>query len=289
MPSLKFPNNISLNYYYAFDDQATVMDASYFPMNNIQGNIITSVVFDSTQSSPPYRHVKYIDLDQPLEGKTTPFLDSLKPFTIDITMNLDVMDADTYFDKNRVFFSIGQPIAGKTGGVITVGTNAEDTANKRRPVIGFLNENLSLKAPPINTSIELDSSGTYSFKLVFNPQTEGNNRLILFMKKGTDSFVTQSHGYGLSINFNYNVTKPRLYLNTSGWTNEYGWDNTFDYAYGTLTEQSLIVTNGVVYSQEFLIDSLSSVVFEQPEMSQPEGIAADSEVASSDTNLEIYL
>ena len=162
------PNNISLNYYYAFDDQATVMDASYFPMNNIQGNIITSVVFDSTQSSPPYRHVKYIDLDQP-------FLDSLKPFTIDITMNLDVMDADTYFDKSRVFFSIGQPIAGKTGGVITVGTNAEDTANKRRPVIGFLNENLSLKAPPINTSIELNSSGTYSFKLVFNPQTEGNN------------------------------------------------------------------------------------------------------------------
>ena len=78
-------------------------------------------------------------------------------------------------------------------------------------------------------------------------------------------------------------------MNTAGWTNEYGWDNTFDYAYGTLTEQSLIVTNGVVYSQEFLIDSLSSVVFEQPELSQPEGIAADSEVASSDTNLEIYL
>ena len=201
MPTLEFPNNIASNFYFAFYQEATIMDTSYFPMNNMEGTNITSVVFNSPENFP-YRHVKYIDLDQPVEGKTTPFLDSLNTFTIDITMNLDVMDADTYFDKNRVFFSIGQPIAGKTGGVITVGTNAEDTANKRRPVIGFLNENLSLKAPPINTSIELDSSGTYSFKLVFNPQTEGNNRLILFMKKGTDSFVTQSHGYGLSINFN---------------------------------------------------------------------------------------
>lgn len=288
MPTLEFPNNIASNFYYAFHQEATTMDTSYFPMNTMEGTNITSVVFNSPEDFP-YRYLKYIDLDQSLEGESTPFFDTMQPFTIDLTMDIDVMDADTYFDKSRVFFSIGQPIAGKTGGVITVGTNAEDTANKRRPVVGFLNENMTVKAPPINTSIELDSSGTYSFKLVFNPQTEGNNRLILFMKKGANSFATQSHGYGLSVNFNYHITKPRLYLNSSGWTNEYGWNNTYDYAYGSLTDRSLKVTNGVVYSQEFLLDSLSSVVFEQPEMNQPDGINADSEVASSDTNLEIYL
>lgn len=289
MPKLEFPNDISSNFFYAFDENTTNMNSYYFPMKVMDGSQVTSVVFNSSLSSPPYRQIKYIDLDQPLDGQTRPFIDSIKPFTIDITMDLDIVDADTYFDKSRVFFSIGQAIAGKAGGVITVGTNAEDTTNKRRPVLGFINENVTIKSSPINSSIELDTSGVYTFKLVFNPQTEGNNRLILFMKKGSDSFITQAHGYGLSINFNYNIAKPRLYLNSSGWTNEYGWNQAFDYAYGTLTDRSLKVYNGVVYSQEFLMESLADVVFEEPEMSQPEGIAADSEVASSDTNLEIYL
>ena len=289
MSNLKFPNDIALDYFYAFDENSTTANSAYFPMKKMDGTIITSVVFNSTISASPYRFIKYVDLDQPLEGSNDPFLDSLNPFTIDLTMDLDLMDADTYFDKNRVFFSIGQSIAGKTGGVITIGTNAEDSANKRRPVIGLMNENFTIKSPPINTSIELDSSGVYSFKLVFNPQTEGNNRLVLFMKKGNDSFVSQSHGFGLSVNYNFNITKPRLYLNSSGWTNEYGWNDTFDYAYGSLSNRSLQVSNGVLYPEEFLILSLQGVVFEQPEMSQPDGIAVDSDIASSDTNLEMYL
>ena len=288
MTSLKFPRDTSQNYYHAYQEGAS-MSSDYFSMNDLQGSNIISTVFNSSMSSPPYRHLKYIDLDQPLENETQPFLNSMSPFTIDLTVDLDLEDADTYFDKSRVFFSIGHQVFGKAGGVITVGTNASDTSNKRRPVVGVTTETSTIKSLPLTSSIELDNSGVYTFKLVFNPQTEGNNRLMLFLKKGDDSFNTQCHGFGLSINYNYNITKPRLYLHTSGWTNEYGWNNTFDYSYGTLTDQSLTVSNGVFYSQEFLMESLADVVFEQPSMEQPDGIAADSGVISTDTNVELYL
>ena len=288
MTSLKFPRDISQNYYHAYQENAS-MHSGYFPMKDMQGQNVISTVFNSSTASSPYRNLKYIDLDQPLENETEPFLESMSPFTIDMTMDIDIEDADTYFDKSRTFFSIGHRVFSKTGGVITVGTNANDTPNKRRPVLGITTEASTIKSLPFTSSIELDTSGVYTFKLVFNPQTEGNNRIMLFLKKADGSFNTQCHGFGLSVNYNYNITKPRLFLHTSGWTNEYGWDNAFDYSYGTLTDKSLVVSNGVLYSAEFLIESLADVVFEQPTMGQPDGIAADSGVISADTNIELYM
>lgn len=297
MTVLEFPNNPDGSEYYAFNEDAPLsdMDINYFPIKNMNGTRASKTVFDPS-SIPPnnkYSGLKYIDLDQSLNGESRPFIESLKPFTIELKLSLHF--DDNYFDKSRVFFAIGQYVAGKPGGVITVGTNANNSANKKKPILGMIDNYGVKKSLPIEgSSIEIDETTPnqeYTFKLVFNPQIDGANRVLLFMSNNTTQTTEtlQTNGEGLSVNDNFNIAKPRLYLFTSGWTNEYGWNGKFDYAYGTLDRKNLKVYDNVVYSQDFLLNSLNNVQFEKAVLNHEEGIDVTSEFLSSESTIELYM
>ena len=295
MTVLEFPKDVSdvTPAYFAYHQEASLTNSAYFPIRQMNGGAVSSTNFDLlSPASTIYNNLRYIDLDQSLEGESLPFIDSVMPFTIELKLTLHFDGAD-YFDKSRIFFSIGQYISGKPGGVITVGTNANDSANKKKPVIGFIDQYGVIKSLPISgSSIEIDDSASskeYTFKLVFNPQTEGANRLLLFVSNDTVTEALQSNGEGLSINYNFNIAKPRLYLFTSGWTNEYGWNGSFDFAFGTLGTRDLKVYDDVVYSQDFLLNSLNNVQFETAELSHEEGIDVTSQYLSSQSTIEVYM
>jgi hypothetical protein len=292
MTVLEFPNNADVHF-YAHHEEASIVNSAYFPINNLDGLITTSVDFKPTPHPSKYINLKYIDLDQSLEGTQGPFIDSLRPFTIELKMTVHVDGGASYFDKSRIFFSIGQYVTGNTGGVITVGTNANDVANKKKPVLGFVDQNGLSKSLPFSTSsIDIDDtvgSAEYTFKIVFNPQTEGANRLLLFVTTADGIEHAQTNGEGLSANNNYNIAKPRLYLFTSGWTNEYGWNGAFDYTYGTLTSRSLKVYNTIRYSTAFLLESMKDVTFEEPRFNQIDGIDPECEYLSPTSTLELYM
>ena len=293
MPVLQFPNDIDQAYYNAYQNEE-VNELNYFNIQTMHGVNTTSVKFDgSSHINTIYNNLKYIDLDQPLKDTATPFIESMNPFTIEITMDVHVDSSINYFDdKSRIFFAIGQYVAGNPGGIITVGTNANDSLNNNKPVLGFIDQTGSTKSVLTSTSIEIDktveTTKEYMFRLVFNPEAEGPNRLLLFMSVEGGVEILQSTGKGLSDNYNYNITKPRLYLFTSGWTNEFGWNGAFDYAYGSLKNRSLQVHDSVKFSLDFMLTSLQSISYEDPVFKQPDGIDPDTNYISSEGKIELY-
>lgn len=291
MTVLEFPNDKDLGM-YAYHDGASFMGSSYFPINNMHGNYASSTSFIPSNISK-YEYLRYIDLNQNLEGDTLPFINTGNPFTVEVKMTIHVDDAN-YFDKSRVFFSIGQFVAGKHGGIITVGTNANDPLNKNKPVLGLIDQNGVKKSVPISgTSMEISDSITsagkeYSFRLIFNPNNSTSNRVTLFMSEGDGEEVLQSNGEGLSINHNYHITKPRVYLFTSGWTNEHGWDGNFDYAYGSVDTKDLKITDNVKYPVAYIVNNLKNVSY-QAGSGQPNSINPSSPYVSSESYLQIYM
>ena len=173
---------------------------------------------DETVIDNPYGYVFYKDLD----------LDTTKAYTITIVMdNLKTTHND--YSKNLNFFTFGQHLSGEQCGVFTVGT---DTTNGTlKPVLGTFGKTVedTKKATPTDTALDVAnilSDAVMKFTITFNPSERGDDRLMLFVND-----IKQCNGYGLGIhNFNYVVTNPRLYFLYSGWTNEIGWDNKFDYS-----------------------------------------------------------
>ena len=262
------------------------------------------------QDNYPYKFIFYIDLNEKLatpDGERTgdPFVSYGDPYTIDVTLRVHTDSTDTYFNKSRVYFSIGQNVPGVGGNIITVGTNASSSFKKKKPCIGVLTKDGYKKALATVDAIELEDGEKYNFKLIFNPAAEKEQKLILFMTKLTNGKdlegndihvddpieVVQSIGTpDLSSTYNFEVTTPRLYFYSSGWTNEEGWVNTYqdseygnvyrkdklyDYAYATISEYNELdytgenydlrpikVTNKAVYPDGFLLESLKNIQFE---------------------------
>ena len=269
-----------------------ISNTNYFRMKKFisdqdSGNIITTDYLKiENDTTDPYSRIFFIDLDEdysyqegmPRTRQIDPFISSDKPFTIDVTLTIPgVGDEETsYFNKSRVFFSIGQNVSGVGGNIITVGTNATyDDTLRNKPVIGMITKDGYIKAIPIVNALELKYNTKYTFRLIHNPSVVGDRKLTLFLKDCTDvdnEFVLQSTAYGLSSYHNhYAVTKPRMYLYTSGWTNEYGWNNTFDYSYAIMedNESPIQVSNGVKYPNDYIITNLSTLEYDTPQISYP--------------------
>lgn len=294
MTELQFPNNITSNFYYAHKVGATIISNTYFPIRRINGLTVNSTLFPKTITTNMYEHLKYIDLDQSIieddPTNSSPFLKPLDPFTIVVKMNIDIQGTPSdYFNKSRIFFSIGQHVAGNKGGVITVGTNAYDSSNKMVPVLGMIDKDGVHKSTPSSDAISIDSEGEYTFRLVFNPVSNDENQILLFFNEGTDDEVVQCNGTGLPIH-NYNISKPRLYLFTSGWINEWGWNGTYDYAYGSIdTDRSLRVINNVEYPQDFLLSKLDELTFQTNFAESGEEIESNSGYVAGTSKIGFYI
>jgi hypothetical protein len=114
----------------------------------------------------------------------------------------------------------------------------------------------------------------------------------------TNSFVLQSTGYGLSTIHNYMITKPRLYFYTSGWTNESGWNQTFDYALASFSENDnpIQVSDGVLYPIEYSIEQLNNITYDEPiftfndpDIGYDETTTADQMYVTGDNELVLYI
>ena len=269
LETLKFPHDSSKN-----DETYRAKDNREYKMIELIDNkLITSHnlnFYPKPLNLPidnPYKRLFFIDLFDP------PFISCGDPFTIDITMQISVPDPN-YFNKSRVYFSLGQNVTGVGGNIITVGTDASDPSSKNKPCIGILTKDGYMKSPVNTEAIALSNDEEYNFKLVYNPAAEKEQKLILFMKEMNEADpveVVQSIGRDISSTYNFEVTKPRLYFYTSGWTNEYGWNDVFDYAYARIHEvnegfsnddRPIKITNRAVYSTGFLLDNLANEKFE---------------------------
>jgi hypothetical protein len=304
---LGWPNiDVGLNMYAAYNGfQADsfgvpqrINDTSYFRMKQFSesnNDIVTDLDFsDITYAGNKlYHKMFYIDLDEDcsiddedrrIQG-IDPFITYSKPYTIDITMKIHIPDDDQYFNKSRVYFALGQNVPGIGGNVITIGTNADTKSGYLNdvPVIGIITKSGCIKSIPTVNAESLIKDNTYRFKLIYNPSSSHENKLILFVQNITagKEEVVQSTGLHLPV-YNFEVIKPRLYFFTSGWTNEYGWGcesdgaitDVFDYAYASIIPDVLdyaikpiIVTRGVSYSIEYILDSLKDLEFEEPSFS----------------------
>ena len=283
-----------LNSYFAnngYDESGTLINnSSYFKMKkfiseqeNIDNIITTNYLNLSSADDKPDSKIFFIDLDEDYtyeEGASRireidPLIQSGKPFTIDVTLSIPAVN-DSFFYKSRVYFSIGQNISGVGGNIITVGTNAMH--DPKKPVIGMITKDGSIKALPIVNALELNYETKYTFRLVHNPSAVGERKLILFLKDLSapeNDFVLQSTANGLSSYHHYIVSKPRLYFYTSGWTNEYGWNNTFDFSYATMEDDAspIQVSNGVKYPDSYIISNLEALEYSEPELSFTRGEA----------------
>ena len=265
-----------------------------------------------------YSKIFYIDLDEDYTFEETkarrtftdPFISAENPYTIDVSCTIYDLSNDSYsgttsydasyFDKSRVYFSLGQNIPGVGGGIFTIGTDSTFTTNKKKPVIGLTTQDGCLKSYPTSDAMEIEDQKEYTFRLIYNPSAIREFKLLLFMKNVTDggSFVLQSTGYGLSTFDNYLITKPRLYIYSSGWTNESGWNNSFDYALASFQQENspIQVFDGVVYPIEYTIQQLSNVdydepsfTFEDPDLGYDETSNANEIYISSENDVVLYI
>lgn len=288
MPTLAFPYHTVNQKFYAYQSDPVreypdLEDANFFPIKRMDGADATST--NLSDGNTDYTYMKYIDLDQSLTtGSDEPFIQSGEPWTIDVTMTLDDNDEteDLYFGKNRVLFAMAKHVTGNRGGVITVGTDIGDHPttfksldDRKKLVIGFTDYNTSIKMTPETGAPSLTVDTSLHIKLIYDPdQPNFKDRLKLFLNntlccKGSE----QVSEY---------ITKPRLYLFTSGWVNEAGWVDTesgvsaYDRAYGTIADRKLEIRNSVYAGQAVAVaelgamglDSLTTVL-KQPAQAQP--------------------
>ena len=213
------PNNSEV-INWSLSNETNPLGMTGLGVKNLNGSS-KSTQYDMTDQTPmfnPYENVFYKDLD----------LDTTKAYTISITMdNLKTVHND--YSKNLNLFTFGQHLAGENCGVFTVGTDT--TTNSLKPVIGTLGKKPAdtKKALPIVNAVDLaavSNTDQVKFTLTYNPVEKGDDRLMLFVND-----VKQCTGEGLGIDHhNFVVTRPRLYFLYSGWTNEVGWENKFDYS-----------------------------------------------------------
>uniref|UniRef100_A0A6C0CV13 Uncharacterized protein n=1 Tax=viral metagenome TaxID=1070528 RepID=A0A6C0CV13_9ZZZZ len=327
MKTLTWPygNN---NYYAKGNDD--IQASTYFRMNkfinseinNNNDHIITTYNLSFTpydlQINNIFSKIFYIDLDEDCtydETKnrrsfTDPLVLSGKPYTIEITCTLfDLTNSsyqgtiqydENYFNKSRVFFSVGQNVPGVGGNIFTVGTDSIHS-NKKKPVIGLTTKDGNIKSLPTSEALSIEDNKEYTFRLVYNPSGINEEKILLFMKDLTDptnSFVLQSTGYGLSTIHNYMITKPRLYFYTSGWTNESGWNQTFDYALASFSENDnpIQVSDGVLYPIEYSIEQLNNITYDEPiftfndpDIGYDETTTTDQMYVTGDNELVLYI
>lgn len=297
MNTIVWPKDGSSDEYYGSNvDLAIEYDhINFFKMIRMNENDNTIINQDSLDFIPtstnPYEKQFYIDLDEDIDQPSAetdnryaienPLVSHLKSFTVDILMNVHdpsetghaITDAE-YFDKSRVFFAIGQNVTGVEGHTITVGTDSNKSTDdeKRVPVIGISTKNGVFKSDPESTALGINlstatkyASREYIFKLVYNPIAVGKEKLALFIKDNEASsptFELQCYGPIIPNTINnqvteYQLTKPRLYLFTSGWISENGWEGKYDYAFGTLDRANtdphpITVKNDIDYPIGFL-------------------------------------
>ena len=285
------------NNYYAKGD-ADIQASTYFRMNkfinseinNNNNHIITTYNLSFTpydlQINNIFSKIFYIDLDEDYtydETKnrrsfTDPLVLSGKAYTIEITCTIfDVTSSsyqgtaqydENYFHKSRVFFSVGQNVPGVGGNIFTIGTDSTHS-NKKKPVIGLTTKDGCIKSLPTSEALSIEDNKEYTFRFVYNPSGINEEKLLLFMKDLSDpnnSFVLQSTAYGLSTIHNYIITKPRLYLYTSGWTNESGWNQTVDYALASISQENnqIQVSDEVLSPIEYRIAQLITITYDAP-------------------------
>ena len=235
---------------WSLSDETNPLGLSGLGVFNLNGTS-KSTQYNVTTPTPilnPYENLFYKDLD----------LDTTKPYTINVTMDyLKTIHND--FSKNLNFFTFGQHIAGENCGVFTVGTDT--TTGTLKPVLGVIGKTVedTKKATPIVNAIDLDNltdTDQVKFTITFNPLESGEDRLILFVND-----IKQCNAEGLGINhYNYVVTRPRLYFLYSGWTNEVGWNNLFDYSAQRLL--NVEIHNVAMYPASYYITKFQSVALE---------------------------
>ena len=297
MKTLTWPH--SSQNYYAMDSLHQQSTPTYFKMTKFiySTDSVDPVITQNNMSLTPeylrisknvYTKIFFINIDEDYKYNDTtenrygndPFISFENPYTIEITTTLFDPSHDSYqgteeydseyFDKSRVCFSIGQNVSGVGGNIFTVGTDSTHT-NKKKPVIGVTTKDGCIKSLPTVDALSIEDSNEYTFRLVYNPSGINEGKLLLFMRKESSSnldnaYVLQSTAYGLSTTYNYNITKPRLYLYSSGWTNETGWDQTFDYTFASFDENSepIKVSDGVSYPIEYTLSQLEGIAYEEP-------------------------
>lgn len=325
MKTLTWP--YSDNNYYA--KGGDIQASSYFTMNkfvdstndNNTNHIVTTYNLSFSpydlQIQNVYSKIFFIDLDEDYtydETKnrrtfTDPLVVSEKSYSIEVTCTLyDLSDLsyqgtiqydENYFDKSRVYFSLGQNMPGVGGNIFTVGTDSTHS-NKKKPVIGITTKDGCVKALPTSDALSIEDNKEYTFRLVYNSSGINEEKLMLFMKDLTTggSFVLQSTAHGLSTIHNYMITKPRLYIYSSGWTNESGWNNSFDYALASFSQNTdpIQVSDGVLYPIEYNIAQLANIVYDEPvfsfndpDVNYAETTTVNEMYVSSENELVLYI
>ena len=292
-------HNYNAYYNNREDDDAP---SDYFMMRQMRNNSMITATYLKFEPPNKYDKLFFINLDENVLLDTTtpsPLISYGEAYTIEVTMKLfDLSNVkyeglanydENYFKKSRVFFSLGQNTFGVGGHVITVGTNAdpEYPEHKNIPVLGMIVGDTSIKSDPTTDALSIIDGETYKFKLIYNPLASLENKLLLFMSlvnvntdgaissssssSSNNDTVIQSTGMKLSSTYNYDVIKPRLYFFTSGWTNEFGWSDTFDYAYAELHVNDdddhfkpLIVSQGIIYDDDYVLDQLRNLSYDVP-------------------------
>lgn len=266
---------------------------TYFPLQSLDHHSVnpSRIVPDDLDKSyntslreslNVYSKLCYIDLDEDKYFmidvgdrylNNQPFIASMSPFTINVTMTISTDGTSSYFDKSRIYFSLGQHVTGVRGNVITVGTECGVGTDKNKPRIGIFNEDGVKKVSDLEIdALPLVDNTEYTFQLVYNPACTGKYRLILFVNG-----IVQSLGDESWTAFNFQVSKPRLYFFTSGWINETNWDGVYDHSFAKIINDSssptrpIEVENIAVYPESFVLSLYSSLEYLPVEASTYDG------------------